>query len=1134
MDAGASTTLDAMPSAGGGPVASSLARRALAMGTLVGRYQVRRALAQGGMGRVYLARDTVLGRSVALKLVRPEADDGGESERFVEEARITARLNHPHIVQIHDVGRFDGFAYLALEYLEGESLTDRLRRGALSCDEALRVLRAIADALGYAHGERVFHCDLKPANVMLATDGRVRVVDFGLATVRTAAVAAAGVGGTPEWMAPEQWRGQPVSDRTDVWAFAVMAHQLLAGEHPLGAVHTVEERRELVLDPAAQPRPLVAAGVTDALEALALRSLSRDPLARPVARDWYLALDAALSPAAAAASLDGPFRGLAAFDERHAALFFGREADVDAVIERLRERPTVPIVGPSGVGKSSFLLAGLIPRLRARGGWTIMVVRPGAAPFAAVAHHLLAAIDERPAAAAVADLARDLRAAPALLAVRLETIAAAHGGQVLLAVDQLEEVFTQGGAPAEVERFCEMLAAVDDVTEPCRLAYTVRDDFLGKVPGVRDPFVVRRLGPVDLRRTITAPVERLGYRFDNPAIVDDMLAETGGALIDLPLVQFACRALWDARDAGQRTLLGSAYHAMGGVTGALARHADAVVDAMTADEQRISRVLLGRLVVGSHARRIVDLDALVAELPGAGAVIERLVSARLLVQHRPDGADSYSVELAHESLLVNWGRLRAWLDESSEERRLLDELDDAATRWDRRGARPEETWPEAELAGARLRARKLQLRLPPRLERFLATGEARHRARRRRARWRRAAVVIAALLIAAAALVLASRFRDQKLAAEAQARALKLAADDLGRTELVLQPFDWRDGQPAPVDPATLPSLTVSVYRPAPRDLDLPGEPVAPDLVHITPRAPGTLLLEVPGGTAYLRIDGRGRAGEACAASWIRIMALPGYADRDTTQRLELPVPTCAASADDMITIPAGDFIYGGPGDPPTRFPEYVEAERTVFVPSFAIDRTEVSNAQFAPFARSSKVTGYANPTYPDNPLQQQSNEPQMPVAGLNAFQAEAFCRYMGKRLPSDYEWTKAARGGAVIDGTPNPRPRRLYPWGGELDQRCVNAVGDADGAPWIAPVRSFECGASPYGVLHIVGNVAEWVAREGQVDPTNPLRIVRGGALDSPWELEQVTTVFRNEREGRQFDFALGVRCADGPAISN
>ncbi|HEY4119116.1 MAG TPA: protein kinase, partial [Byssovorax sp.] len=599
--------------------------------------------------------------------------------------------------QLYDVGEHAGSTYLALEYLDGESLRERARREQLSLDEILRIVRAIADALVHAHAASVRHCDLKPSNVMLPRDGRVRVVDFGLSSIAGVGGTA---GGTPEWMAPEQWRAEPITERVDVWALAVMLHQLVCrGAHPFGHAEDSAARRVTVLDPTRAPASLegkVPAPVAD----LVRRSLARDPAIRPPATEWALVLDRVLSgqPAVPTGG-EAPYRGLTAFDSASAHLFHGRDADIDGLLERLRDATMLAIVGPSGAGKSSLMHAGVIPRLLARERWTVIAVRPATDPFHALASRIAEAdgTPEAERAERVVVLAHELRATPTLLALRLTTIALATNTRVLLAIDQLEELFTQGISAGDAAAFVAMLAKTsDEPSDPVRVVITLRDDFSGRVHGLRDVFVLRPMTAVELRRAIAAPLAHTGFKFEDEAIADDMIAELGGDA-NLPLLQFACRALWDARDTERRVLSRAAYVDLGGVAGALARHADRFLAGLSVEQRAATRTLLLRLVTSNATRRIVERSAVLADLPDGDAVLAKLVAARLVVQRRGDGDGAVYVEVVHESLLVAWGQLREWIDRTADQRAFLDELAEAVTVWVRRGRADGATWPEAEV-----------------------------------------------------------------------------------------------------------------------------------------------------------------------------------------------------------------------------------------------------------------------------------------------------------------------------------------------------------------------------------------------------------------------------------------------------
>src|SRR5262245_24764019 len=211
----------------------------LAPGARLGPYEILSSLGAGGMGEVYRARDTRLDRTVALKVLPSHLAESPESrQRFEREARAISALSHPHICTLHDVGREDGVAYLVMEYLEGETLADRLKRGALPIDLALRHGAEIADALDRAHRQGIVHRDLKPGNVMLTKEG-AKLLDFGLAKVRSARpgdesdptlTEAGRLLGTPRYMAPEQVEGKEPDARTDIFALGNVLYEMVTGQ----------------------------------------------------------------------------------------------------------------------------------------------------------------------------------------------------------------------------------------------------------------------------------------------------------------------------------------------------------------------------------------------------------------------------------------------------------------------------------------------------------------------------------------------------------------------------------------------------------------------------------------------------------------------------------------------------------------------------------------------------------------------------------------------------------------------------------------------------------------------------------------------------------------------------------------
>ena len=249
---------------------------------LAGRYSIDRELGRGGMGVVYLAREVHLDRLVAIKLLPPErASDESLRERFLLEARLAAKLSHPNIIPIHAVEETGGFVYFVMAFVDGETLDQRVRtRGPLSSAEGARVLREVAWALAYAHGQGLVHRDVKPENILLeAATGRVLVADFGIAAV-AGDDAVGGVSGTPEFMSPEQALGGSIDARSDLYGLGATAFFLFTGRF-LFEGSTVTEILARHVTEAAPPLATIATTLPRKIAGLVDRCLSKSPSERP-------------------------------------------------------------------------------------------------------------------------------------------------------------------------------------------------------------------------------------------------------------------------------------------------------------------------------------------------------------------------------------------------------------------------------------------------------------------------------------------------------------------------------------------------------------------------------------------------------------------------------------------------------------------------------------------------------------------------------------------------------------------------------------------------------------------------------------------------------------------------------------
>ncbi|MCH7958815.1 MAG: SUMF1/EgtB/PvdO family nonheme iron enzyme [Candidatus Hydrogenedentes bacterium] len=285
------------------------------IGKRIGNYHVMGVLGKGGMGIVFKARDLSLRREVALKFL-PESLSSDEDivKRFAREARAAARLNHPNIVTIYGVGRFEDTFYIAMEYVEGMALDALIaKKGKVDVRRAVEIARDAAEALAEAHAHGIVHRDIKPQNIMLTKTGRVKVMDFGLARANyenTQLTSSGTSMGTPHYMAPEQWMDSKVDGRADIFSLGVTLYEMISGKAPFNASTPLAIMRKIV----DEPTPSLC-GVDGEIPSLvsdvAEKMMAKDPdnrygSAKEVADDLSSFLDSLAKPSAAEAAFSAP------------------------------------------------------------------------------------------------------------------------------------------------------------------------------------------------------------------------------------------------------------------------------------------------------------------------------------------------------------------------------------------------------------------------------------------------------------------------------------------------------------------------------------------------------------------------------------------------------------------------------------------------------------------------------------------------------------------------------------------------------------------------------------------------------------------------------------------------------------
>ncbi len=752
---------------------------------------------------MWLARDVHLGRRVAVKLLHHLGAREGGTEALLREARSLAGVDHPSVVTVYGFGVEEGIPYLAMELVEGETLRERLE-APVPVATVTAWGTAIAGALAAVHAAGLLHLDLKPENVMVTPEGRVRVLDFGLAGLEAEQDGPVKAG-TPPYTPPERWLGRPAGPASDVWALGILLWEALTGYRPWA--HVEPDGTEALAAAVCGPLPdwPRAEALPAALVQVIQDCLATAPEERPAAADVAARLRSA--DPTARERVDAPFVGLVTLDSEDAGRFFGRDDEIAGLVERLRNAARVGIVGPSGVGKSSLVRAGLLPALRRTDPWVIRTLRPGLDPLLALARALSTSSTTSRAAAStltldgsslvdlwdtptrppeddepepvdpVTTLAEQLRLAPERLHLLLLELAREREARVLLVVDQLEEALSPGITDGDRDAFLAALhGAATDPEDPIRVIFTLRDDRIGtwtRSPGA-DPACLHAVplpDPPLLIEILTRSLEGTGVRWEDPEMVREVADDLAGRASALPLLQVAGRQLWAARDVERALLTRAAWERLGGVGGAIAREAERALERLDPEAREAARGIMLRLVALDGTRRILPRQQILEDRgPAARRFVDAMVDARLLVARR--GLRGDTLELSHEALAVQWDRLARWIEAARVETRVARELDEAAATWERRGRPASSLWRGAELSDAR--RPEVEDLLTPRARRFLhasreaAASDARRARRIRRASW------VAAVLLGVGGLGAAAGFAWLGAEARSQAQAARI------------------------------------------------------------------------------------------------------------------------------------------------------------------------------------------------------------------------------------------------------------------------------------------------------------------------------------------------------------------------
>lgn len=692
-------------------------------GRTIKGYELKQLIGEGGFGAVYRAYQSLIGREVAIKIILPQLANRPEFiRRFETEAQLIARLEHPHIVPLYDYWREPNGAYLVMRWLRGGSLHQALKEaGRWSIDGTQKVVAQIGEALAVAHRQGIIHRDIKVENILLDENGHAYLTDFGIAkdTVDNAQITQNNaILGSPAYLAPEQIKGEEVTQQSDIYSMGILIYELLTGTVPFDE----ETAAALLYKHLAEPVPDITQQFSDippSINEIIQKATAKEPADRypdilELMKDFKHAVRATEQGNIAASGTDtayitstgiylpepeNPYKGLRAFQQADSADFFGRENLTQQLINCLKETDErsrfLAVVGPSGSGKSSVVKAGILPAIR-KGAlpnsedWFVVEMVPGADPMEELEAALLR-IAVNPPESLLNQLNEDSRG----LLRAVKRVLPDDETELVLFIDQFEELFTLVEGEDQRSHFMDsLLEAVNETRSRIRIIVTLRADFydrplnyvtFGELIRERTE-VVLPLSTEELEMAITGPAHRVGM-IAEPSLVGAIISDVREQPGALPLLQYALTELFERRDGNRLTA--EAYSDIGGTWGALARRAEELYGGLDESSQEAARQLFLRLVTLGEGTEDTRRRTFQSELMSIGddpemmgMIIDAFGRYRLLTFDHDPQTRSSTVEVAHEALIRQWGRLREWLVNNREDLRLQRRLTSATEEWE--------------------------------------------------------------------------------------------------------------------------------------------------------------------------------------------------------------------------------------------------------------------------------------------------------------------------------------------------------------------------------------------------------------------------------------------------------------------